>query len=146
MARTIYNRLNLTAMAPPLVSVSASGLSTPPAALPACLSLGVPDPASRRSPGDTAKLFSPMAPSHCLNMPQPCSLGFFQTHASPTVAISTPDLTSSFGKPGPILGRNTSETSEESVLITFPLGEADAEGEGVVVDGAPGAEGEMHVD
>ncbi|KAJ7875692.1 hypothetical protein B0H13DRAFT_1894016 [Mycena leptocephala] len=135
----------------PSVSVTASGPSTPPAALPVCLSLGAPDSASRRSPGDPVRLFSPTAPSRRSNTPRPRSPGFFQTRASPTVAISTPDLTSSsFGKPGPILGGNSSETSEGSVSITFPLGEVDAEGEiegkGVVVDGVPGAEGDMHVD
>jgi hypothetical protein len=111
----------------------------------------VPDPAPRRSPGDPGKLFSPTAPSRRSNTPRPRSPGFFQSRASSTVALSTHDLTSSvFGKPGPVLGGNTSETSEDSASITFPLGEADAEGEvegeGVVVDGAAGAEGGMNVD
>jgi hypothetical protein len=48
------------------------------------------------------------------------------------------------------LGGNSSETSEESASVTFPLAEADAEGEvegeGVVVDEAVGAGAEMNVD
>ncbi|KAJ7913287.1 hypothetical protein B0H13DRAFT_1873970 [Mycena leptocephala] len=116
---------------PPSASASVSGLSTPPAALPA--------------PVLADRSFA------SLNTPRPRSPGFFQTRASSTVAYSTPDLTSSiFGKPGPVLGGNTSETSEDSASITFPLGEADAEGEvegeGVVVDEAAGAGAEMNVD
>ncbi|KAJ7882867.1 hypothetical protein B0H13DRAFT_2344473 [Mycena leptocephala] len=132
----------------PPTSASTSGLSTPLAALPAHLSLGAPDSASRRSPGDLGRLFSPTAPARRSNTPQPRSPGFFQSCASPTIALSTPDLTSSvFRKPGPILSGNS---SEESTSITFLLGEVDAEGkiegEGVIVDKAAGVEGEMNVD
>ncbi|KAJ7831669.1 hypothetical protein B0H13DRAFT_1915344 [Mycena leptocephala] len=136
---------------PPSSSASASGPSMPPAILPVRLSLGASDPAPRRSPGDPGRLFSPTAPSRRSNTPRPHSPGFFQSRASSTVALSTHDLTSSvFGKPGPVLGGNSSETSKESASITFPLGEVDAEGEiegeGVIVDEAAGAEGGMNVD
>ncbi|KAJ7819316.1 hypothetical protein B0H13DRAFT_1921800, partial [Mycena leptocephala] len=130
---------------PPSASASVSGPSTPPAALPVCLSLGASDSASLRPPSDPAKLFSPAVPSRRSNTPNrarrllPDSCVLYRPY-------STPDLTLPSSGSQVLSWGNSSETSEESASVTFPLGEADAEGEGAVAGEVPGAEGEMNVD
>ncbi|KAJ7880969.1 hypothetical protein B0H13DRAFT_1891546 [Mycena leptocephala] len=90
-----------------------------PAALPLRLSLGAPDSASLRPPSDPVQLFSPAVPSRRSNTPDRARRASSRlVRPYRRVLDARPD-SSIFGKPGPVLGGNSSETSEESASVTF---------------------------